>query len=178
MMKSNSTPVLLGAWAVVALGCSCVPPDPPGPDAGPCTLEIAWGREPDCAFTAFADGQKGEMTLGFQGFRFIESAVRLTGASEPAATLVFELAIEGQSSAVQPAGTLDLQPGADGALYAHEVLVFLNDVPLAELVGKRADVTVAATVGTCRAVQQVSLTLVDEDPSIQGADAGVLCAGP
>lgn len=164
------------ALAIVLPGCP--QPPPPVPDAGPCTLEIAWGREPGCVFSPFADGQKGEMTLGFQGFRFIESAVRLTGASEPAAKLVFELAIEGQLSAVQPAGTLDLQPGADGALYAHGVLVFLNDVPLAELVGKHADVTLAATVGVCRAVHQVGLTLVDEDPSIQGADAGVPCPGP
>lgn len=170
-MRTSCAAVLV----VALLGC---PQPPPAPDGGPCTLAIAWGREPGCVFSPYADGQKAEMTLGFQGFRFIESAVRLTGASEPAAKLTFELAIEGQASSVQPGGTLDLQPGADGALYAHEVLVFLNDVPLAELIGRRADVTLSATVDTCRAKHQVSLTLVDDDPGIQGADAGVLCLGP
>ena len=163
--------------AALLIGCNCVPP-PPIADAGPCTLELQWGREPSCVFQPYADGQKGEMTLGFQGFRFVQSAVRLTGASESSAKLVFELAIEGQAPAVQPGGTLDLREGDDGALYAHEVLLFLNDVPLAELVGRRADITLGATVGVCRAAHQVSLTLVDEDLSIQGADAGLPCPGP
>jgi hypothetical protein len=158
--------------ALLLTACNCVPPNPI-PDAGPCTLEIQWGREPNCVFAPFVNAQKAEMTLGFQGFRFVESAVRLTGASEPSAKLTFELAIEGQSSAVQPAGTLDLRAGNDGALYAHEVLLFLNDVPLAELIGKHADITLGATVGSCHATHQVSIVLVDEDPSIQGADAGL-----
>jgi hypothetical protein len=161
--------------ALLLTACNCVPP-PPIPDAGPCTLEVQWGREPNCVFTPFADAQNAEMTLGFQGFRFVESAVRVTGAREPSAKLAFDLAIEGQSPAVQPAGTLDLQPGPDGALYAHQVLLFLNDVPLAELIGKRADVMLAATVAGCRATDRVNVTLVDEDPSIQGADAGLSCS--
>lgn len=161
--------------ALLLTACSCVPPQP-GPDAGPCALELQWGREPNCVFSPFADGQNAEMTLGFQGFRFVESALRVTGASDPSAKLVFELAIEGQSPAVQPGGTVDLQPGADGALYSHQVLLFLNDVPLAELIGRRAEVTLGATIGACRATHRVNVTLVDEDPSIQGEDGGIVCA--
>ena len=163
--------------ALLLVGCNCVPPPPP-PDGGSCELELQWGREPGCLFTAYATGQNAEMTLGFQGFRFVESAARLTGTTAPSAKFTFELAIEGQSPSAQPAGTIELRAGDDGALYAHELLLFLNDVPLAELVGRRADITLGATIGPCHATHAVTVTLVDEDPSIQGADAGLLCPGP
>lgn len=161
--------------ALATLGSACGPPKPPLPDAGPCALEASWGREPGCSFQPFADGQKAEITLGFQGFRFIESAARLTGTSEPMGKLVFGLTIEGQPTSVQSSQTVELRQGPDGALYAHQVLVFLNDIPLAELIGRRAEVTLGATAGACRAQHKVSVTLVDDDLSIQGADAGFQC---
>ena len=160
--------------ALSALGTTCGP-QPVQPDGGNCELAVRWGNELDCDFKPFADGDKAEMTLGFQGFRYVESGVRVTGVPDGQARLTFDLDIEGQALLVQPAGTVPLRPGADGALYAHGVLVFLNDIPLAELVGRRAQVTLVATVGDCRAQDQVQVTLVDEIGGVQGLDAGYAC---
>ncbi|MBK7859779.1 MAG: hypothetical protein IPJ65_14390 [Archangiaceae bacterium] len=170
MIKSR-----LAAVATAFAVCGCAPPS--GSDGGTCAAPLAaeWGRSPGCVFAPFADGEEAELTLGFQGFRFIDSAVRLTGATGTTAKLSFELAVEGQPPATQTAGTLMLSRGPDGAAYAQQVLVFFNEVPLVELLGRRAEITLGVTATGCAASHRVAVTLVDRDLGVQGVDAGFAC---
>lgn len=149
-----------------------------GPDASAdaaCArpLELGWGRREGGAFVPYRDGEAGKVTLGFQGFRFIDGVARLSGTEAKAATFRLQVTVEGQPPSSQELGKIDLLPGPDGALYAEPLQLFFNDVPLPEIVGRPATVIVRATVAPCTAQQTVRLTL--ERGGCQSEDGGTEC---
>ena len=56
--------------------------------------------------------------------------------------------------------------------------MFFNDVPIAELVGRNADVITLADANGCSASHSVTVMLVNEDDCIdQPGDGGAVCGG-
>lgn len=162
--------------AFLLAACGCSNGTPPPADGGPsCEVEVTWGRVVKEAFVAFQNGDRAEITLGFQGFRFIISAGRLRRTQASRAAFNFDVSVEGQSPVVQWTGTVDLRPGEPDARYADDLLVFFNDVPLAELIGRRAEIITMARAGPCAGRHAVTVILDDADPCVQLADGGSQC---
>lgn len=157
---------------VSGAGCQCVPPG--GDDGGAdCGTTLAWGHLRDGGFTAFQSGDLAPVTEGFQGFRFIVSSAKVTGASPGTARFDFDISLEGQPPFSQPIAG-ELRQRGD-ALYADEVLVFFNDVPMPQLVGKQAEIGVHTSAG-CGANQRVTVRLT-RDTCRQVEDGGYQCDG-
>lgn len=162
--------------AIGALGCS--EDAESKPDAGvPCvgTLEVAWGPKRSGSFVPFKNGDSGEITLGFQGFRYIDSTMRVSGVDATTAVFGFRIEVEGHAPYNQSADTVELSAGADGALYADDVLVFFNDLPIAEVIGRNTLVTAQAKAAGCSASTAATVKLVDEQACIELEDGGLQC---
>lgn len=163
---------------VACLGLAGCPGGAAGPDAGPCDLTVEWGHGGAEAFSRFEDGDPAELVLGFQGFRYVRSTMRIPGGAERS-TFWFDIAVDGQEPYQSSAGTRDLDHPGDGSAYAEEVLVFFNDIPMPELLGRSARVTAHGRADGCDGVHLVEVTVVDEDDCIEAADGGLICdAGP
>lgn len=137
-------------------------------------ITVQWGHEGPDGFVAFADGDDAEITRGFQGFRYVTSTVRLQGTEADSAVLSFRIDVEGHDAYSQNAGE-DLSADSDGARYADEVLVFFNDIPLQQLVGRGAEISLHATVGACEADHGAMVTLVDEVDCIELENGELEC---
>ena len=66
-------------------------------------------------------------------------------------------------------------PDPDGALYADDVLVFFNDLPIAEVIGRNATITAQAKAAGCSASTKARVKLVDEEACIELEDGGLQC---
>jgi hypothetical protein len=151
-------------------GC---PSTPAQPDAEPCSFTLEWGREVDGVFTRFGDGDLAELTLGFQGFRYVVSAARLVGMSTEEMSFRFDIAVAGQAPWNQ--GGLARPEPASGDSYADYLLVFFNDVPIAELVGREATITARVDAGGCTGQDGAQLTLADDEQCVEQPDGGLTC---
>lgn len=163
--------------ALGMLGCSEDSAAPPT-DAGPVctgTLELSWGQRKNGGYVAFQDGDSGEITLGFQGFRYIDSTMRLAGVSATSAVFGFRIEIDGHPPYNQSADSAEVTSGPDGALYADDVLVFFNDLPIAEVIGRNATITAQAKAAGCSASAKARVKLVDEEACIELEDGGLQC---
>ena len=171
----------------LALFSGCyAPPSVTDPGATPpCNAKIEWGRRLGAAVVTFHDGDRAEVTLGFQGWRFINSAARLTSTNAEHASFAYDVDLEGVMPYHQGGGISALHPGPDGALYAENLPIFLNDLPLCQLVGRRATVRTTATLGSCVAQTQATVVLTHGMACFQNsdgtidcspADGGVICA--
>ena len=149
----------------------------PQVDAAPCALTLRWGRRQEGAFVAFEEGDDAEITLGFQGFRFIDSVAGGEGTDAPEVRVRFRAEVDGQSPVTQEAGVFPLVLGPDGARYADGVLLFFNDVPMASLLDHACDVGVVATVESCTADTSVGVHLVSGPCQAPPADAGPIDGG-
>jgi len=167
-------------WLVLSCllwGCTGEGPSTPVDSGPPCSLQLEWGRMQSGTFVAFKDGDTAEITLGFQGFRFIDSVARIRSGRGSSATFKLQSTVEGGSPRSQDAGPFDGTIGADGALYVSNVQLFFNDLPLPDLLGKKVAVIVVANAGGCtgRANAQVALVrggCMDADGGIASCDAG------
>jgi hypothetical protein len=148
------------------------------PDAGPCAVEVEWGHGVPPAFTGFRDGDSAELVLGFQGFRYVRSTMRLGGDVERG-TFWFDIVVDGQEPYQSSAGTRDLLRSGDDS-YAAEVLVFFNDIPMPELLGRSTTVIAHARADGCDGRHVARVTVVDDEDCIEAADGGLVCsdAGP
>jgi hypothetical protein len=152
-------------FLVIALaavtGCS-------GGDAGPdaaCSFDLEWGPEAE-TFVPFANGDTAEITLGFQGFRYVRSVARLEGSTADMVRTQFQIDVEGHDAYSQPGAEVPTRPG-NGAQYQDELLVFFNDIPLPELVGREARIVAQSSAAGCSADYDVTVTLVDEDDTVE-----------
>ena len=159
--------------ALTAASCGC---GPAGTDAAPCTLALEWGRFQGDVFVPFDAGESAEITIGFQGFRFIYSAARIRGVPATSATFSFDVTVDGHPTSFQDVGASDVFIGPDGEQYADEILVFFNDIPTAELLTRNAAIVVYGTAGSCSGRDETSVVLVDNDTCIAPPDGGNQCS--
>lgn len=168
--------LLVFAFACLS-GCSNQDPgESQKPDAGPsCTYTLSWGqRAPGGAFQPFGDGDDAEITLGFQGFRYIQSTLRLEDVQATSATHSARIVVEGQDPYTLSDTPVKVKDEG-GVLYSDEVLVFFNDLPIADIVGKNAEITLTATAAGCLGTTKRTVVLRDDESCIQQEDGGLVC---
>lgn len=161
-----------------ALLASACPTQESAPDATPCSMDVEFGPRRMDDFQAFSNGAKAELVLGFQGFRYISSSVRILaeGAeSEKRGSMLFQISLEGQ----EPYSLrIPFQPAAkeaDGWRYGDSLQIFFNDTPVAETVGKNVTIAAKASLGDCVGTYSVNVKIVDEEQCIEQPDGSLLC---
>ncbi|MEZ4269140.1 MAG: hypothetical protein R3F39_22520 [Myxococcota bacterium] len=128
-------------------------PLPPCPETG--TLYVL---DSDLVRGPLTSGAPLGVILGFQGFQFAQvGLVSPVPLDNPARVSVFvdsgdKLALHSVSPALRPTKV-------DGGWETPAVLVFFNDVPLAELVGLTATLTLRADAGDCALSASVDVQL-------------------
>jgi hypothetical protein len=169
------------ALSFVSTSCTSPPPAPSTDSAPPCSLQLQWGHKEAGAFIAFKDGDEAKITLGFQGFRFIDSVARITvspPAAPSSANFRMQTTLDTREPTSQDAGPFDAKVGPDGALYVEGLLLFFNDTPLPDLIGLTAAVVVVAEAGGCRGTAHATVKLLrggcmDRDGGTSCNDGGV-----
>ncbi len=141
-------------------------PDAAPPDAEEVPLEpcaspgVIFGYDDALASYEIAAGGDVPLILGFQGFLFAQVGLR-SSASWGGIVMVrsvvrledgTEIAGSQPDTAVQPAG---------GAWQTEPVLVFINDVPRADLYDRPATLTLAAPAGGCLLIASLDVRLVE-----------------
>jgi hypothetical protein len=165
-----------GFFPWLFLLAACATPPQPGLDAGPCALTVELGRavsENDSTFLPFRDGELVDLVFGFQGFRFIQSMARLdSDAGE--VTLEFDIGVEGHPRFQVPGGTF--RPRKDGSnAYVDRLLVFFNDIPVPELVGRAVEIRTTVVSGRCTGRHKASVVFSNR-VQCQSEDGGSPCA--
>lgn len=165
--------------AMIACGCS-PGPDAEAPDAGQeagvCAAELLLGQLGNSGFIPYQDGDTAYVTRGFQGFRFIDAAARLTGMDLPAAIFRMRVTVEGHEPNAQDTSS-GLTQAADGALFAEHVMIFFNDLPMPELIGRKTDLEVRVKSADCNADFAVQVILQQGECQAVPADAGAIDGG-
>ena len=165
--------ILITSFAFLGTGC---PNDPVAPDATPCDMEVEWGPKRTNGFEAFSDGARAELTLGFQGFRYVSSTVRMaTDSDADRGEMLFQISVEDQETYVVTQPFEVVEEEADGWRYNDDALVFFNDLPPADVVGKEVIVTARGSIGNCRGAHTATVTVVDDDNCVEQPDGTLLC---
>lgn len=159
-------------FALLVAGC---PSNPSGPDATPCYFEAQWGPDRADSFTPFADNDDAELTLGFQGFLYIKSTLRMNPEGNPdVGEMTFFIQVEGQDGYSH--GAPFEVPAKEGNFrYADEILVFFNDIPIGQLLGKPVSVTLRVVIDKCIATHNASVTLKDDNHCTEQPDGTLEC---
>jgi hypothetical protein len=163
---------ILALGLLVSAGCSG---GADGPDATPCPMELAWGRDRAGDFAPFGDGDRAEITLGFQGFRYISSSLRMIMEGGDRGQVWFQIAVAGHEPYAVSSGLTVSAPEADGARYADNVLVFFNDIPMPELVGRSATIGTRVSAGGCAGSTSVGIILANDDNCVELEDGTLSC---
>ncbi len=98
------------------------------------------------------------VTLGFQGFQFAQLGLRAPVALSSPTTVRTRVTVPGKMSTSATYARVRLTSGGSN-LATVPLLVFFNDVPLAELYGQPATITLEASTGTCWVAATVTVTL-------------------
>lgn len=141
-----------------------------------CTYELEWGYRDGDTFSLFDDGMNAEITIGYQGFRFIDSTVRLRGVNAEMVQCSFDIDIDGYDPYSQNGAPL-YTTADSGGVYVDHVLVFFNEIATEDLVGRSVRIDARVTADGCVGTSQVELTLVDEDECLHLPDGGLDCVG-
>lgn len=145
------------------------------PDATPCDVDIEWGHVNDTGdFIAYSDDDEAEIVLGFQGFRYIDSVIELIDASAGEVTAQFQIDVEGHATYAQPGRLLPTTTSPRG-VFVDELLVFFNDIPMPELIGRSCTIIARATADGCVGTYTARVTLVDNENCTEGPDGGLTC---
>ncbi|MCB9598454.1 MAG: hypothetical protein H6719_37415 [Sandaracinaceae bacterium] len=173
----------LALLALALTGC----PEGTDPDGGSCTVEVAVGELEGRSFVELADGDPVEMLLGFQGFRMLRFAVRSRGpAVDEIEVGSFLTIVESGVELDQRSRERDLAPLPDGVLL-QEYLLFVNDIPPAQIVGYDADLEMTVHAAGCVGGARVQVAVRDDDPCVDhgivldaatrpdAPDGGVVC---
>ncbi len=152
---------LVVVGALLLGGC----PGPAEPDAGSCELEVAVGAMEGGAFVPLEDGDPVELLLGFQGFRMMRFAVRARGRAASELEVGAVLALESGVDLDQRTRERDLVVDADAVLL-EEYLLFINDIPPAQIVGYEGDLDLTVRAAGCLGGTGVRVEVRDDDPCI------------
>ncbi len=163
------------AFALTAALTGCPSPSSQ-PDADPdCEFELEWGRLEQGTFAPFMSGESAEITLGFQGFRYISSILQVSRSTADSISIQFQIDVDGHDSYVQAPDSVAVSSGPGNARYAENILVFFNDIPMPELLGRDALVIAQGVADGCTGRYQTTVTLVDEENCLETADGGLIC---
>ncbi|MBW2463591.1 MAG: hypothetical protein JRH11_18210 [Deltaproteobacteria bacterium] len=146
------------------------------------TLAIAIGTGDRDSFTPVTGGQNTELILGFQGFRMIALALQVSGPAADTADLTTFISVTDTDIELsQNNRRMPIVDGTGGDRIVEDHLIFFNDAPASELVGREVQVELIARSGGCTGTATTGLTLVDEDdcvdPDIIIPDAGTIDGG-
>lgn len=148
--------------ALTLVGC----PTSPDPDAGACTFDVEVGSMDADTFVPLADGDPVELLLGFQGFRMLRFAVRTHGRAADELEVGSFLAVPDSGVELdQRTRERELDPTSDGVLL-REHLVFVNDIPPAQIVGYEADVDFTVRGAGCLGGRSVRVEVRDDNPCV------------
>jgi hypothetical protein len=164
-----------------ALVASCAPEAPSGsaePDAPDnCEVALDWGHGSAQQFVPYSDGDDAEITLGFQGFRFIESVLRLEGLQGDRGSYSARVSVQGHDPYMLPATPVELTVGPNGSTYAENARIFFNDLAIADIVGRQAEIAVAFTTALgCTGRTTREVVLRDDETCIETSDGGLSCS--
>ena len=163
--------------ALLTAGC---PSNPASPDATPCYFDMQWGPGRDGSFAPFVDDDDAELTYGFQGFLYIKSTLRMNPEGSPdTGEMTFFIQVEGQDG-YSHGSPFNVAAKEGDFRYEDEVLVFFNDIPIGELVGKPVTVNSRVVIDGCIATHNATVILRDDDDCIEQPDGSLECpeAGP
>ncbi len=140
----------------------------PPPDGPPLTLPAC--PEPAALYTYGAGdalvplepGGPLAIVIGFQGFQMSRVSLRTSAPLLAGRALETHVAVEGYAPLSNRASEVGSQPVPGGLGHqSGEIFLFFNDVPLAELAGKRAQIGLRAATETCFARAELEALLVD-----------------
>lgn len=175
----RTLPFLIALSSLAAAGCPNGG-DPPPPDAS-CSMEIALGSGSVDDFVPATSGDTAEVVLGFQGFRMLVYTLRMEGAPDSRAEVSGYVTIPDTGLEVsQLPRSVPLREGPDGARYVEELLLFFNETPVSEIVGRDADLELVARSGDCLGTLALRVALRDDDDCVDYGveiDAGAVDAG-
>ncbi len=154
---------------------SACPDTASAPDATPCYFEMEWGPGRVDSFTPFVDNDDAELTLGFQGFLYIKSTLRMTPDGDPeTGEMTFFIQVEDQDG-YSHGNPFEVTAKEGDFRYADEVLVFFNDIPIGELVGKPVSVTTRVVIDGCIGNHTATVTLKDDNNCTEQPDGSLVC---
>ncbi len=158
--------------ALLSAGC---PSNPAGPDATPCYFDMEWGPGRVGSFAPFVDDDDAELTYGFQGFLYIKSTLRMNPEGSPErGDMTFFIQVEGQEGYSH--GSPFIVQAKEGEFrYADEVLVFFNDIPIGELVGKSVTVSSRVVIEKCIGSHNATVNLRNDNNCIEQPDGSLEC---
>ncbi|MBI2376614.1 MAG: hypothetical protein HYV07_21640 [Deltaproteobacteria bacterium] len=167
---NTSLPPLILSMQLMATSCS-VTDEPDGglPDAGPLPTEMCpeapslHTLDRPAESSAVEPGGYLPIALGFQGFIMARISIGTEQALRPATDVTSWITVDGfeEASASHRGVVSRAAPG--GGFRTDEILLFFNDAPLPELVGRRASVRLRAYEEACVAwcERPVTLELVE-----------------
>lgn len=163
------------ALCLVAAGCGAAgsPSDDARADA--CPMSVEAGHQDGDGFVPYRRGDDAEVVQGFQGFLFLDLALRVHGTTADRAEVAASIEIEGASTSWLRQ-TVALVEGPGDHRYAHEVQVFFNTSSLLELLDRPAHATLSVEAEGCLGVQELDLVLVNHESCVSQPDGGLLCA--
>lgn len=179
----NRHTILLPAFLLAASLVAGCPDDGGKPPAdASCDLGVSVGTGDAEGYVPLADGDEAEVILGFQGFRMLRVTLRVEGSDDSRADVSGYVTIEETGVEVaQLPRTTTLVEGPDGARYAEGFLVFFNDTPVSEIVGRDGELELIARSDGCVGGTRVTLAMVDDDMCVDWEaeipDAGIVDGG-
>lgn len=170
----RSAPVFFVIAVTGALsGCPEDPDDAPADaaaDGAACDLAVSLGTGGHGdRFVPLADDDVAEVIVGYQGFIFIQTILKIEAIPAGQVLAPFTIHLEGHD----PYGDnkrVDLTDGGDGAVYSAPLSLYFNDFPLPDVVGKRCQVAVTVDRQGCTGHFSADLDLRNDDPCIHFVD--------
>jgi len=133
---------------------------------GDCQLDLALGTGDRDSFSHLSDGDAAEIVLGFQGFRMLDLALRVDGSPEDEVNVLTHLGFETGDELDQRDGRMPLVDDGAGHRVLEDYLVFINDVPIASVLGSRATLEVIVRSDECTGSLSQAVELRDDDECI------------
>ena len=136
-----------------------------GPPLPPCDAEGTLLADPvegsdDRGRHPIAEGDALQLVLGFQGFLFLEVAVRAPEGLPASVDVSTSVAVDEGVTERGERPAIRTHVGEAGAHETERVLVFFNDTPAADVYGRAAEVVLGLDVETCRLLARARVQIV------------------
>lgn len=180
MTRTTLVAVLAALLALPLAGADCGPspdrPDGGGVDAGPlprCSEAASlFGIGLDNQPMPLAPGAELPIVHGFQGFEFVRVGLVSPVPLPEQVDLFGSFVVPDVATLVNSFPAVPATPTAEGSTQTKDIDIILNDVPMAELIGHTATITLATSTGSCTLSGAASVDLVPGGH--MSADGGVI----